>query len=254
MKVLFIGATGNVGSRVVPYLRGEFEVVGAALGGGESGGEPVAPLNIADFENTLSVVAEHQPDAIVNCAIADYRKRNREIDPDVMHEYHESTIEVNVRGAYHVYEAAFRLGVPKVVFVSSLTAVTGQPRYDSLSGDDPPRPADLYACTKLFGEQLGHVYVYRHGLSVTCLRLGQPCPMRPKSEAMWFRDPLAQGKMVHFDDIGLSIRGALRQTEGFHTYSIVSDSDHPWVIPTAIPDLDYEPSHHFTAEGIRPRK
>lgn len=209
----------------------------------------VLPLDITDFEQTSALIARVKPDAVVNSAIADYRGRNKSEDRAILHAYHLSAIEVNARGAYHIYEASFRAEVPRMVFMSSMTVVAGQPRYEILEGDDAPRPADVYACTKLFGEQLGHVYAHRFGMTVTNLRLGQPCPMRPDWEPIWCRDPKSQGIMVHFEDIARATYGALQVSSGCQSYTIVSDSEFPRVKSAAIPKLNYTPIYRFTTEG-----
>lgn len=250
MKVLFIGATGNVGSRAVPALRAEHEVIAAAVGGGEVGGQAVHNLDITDFEAVLKLVSETQADALVNCAIADYRGSSSNLPPEQRHDYFNSTIEVNVRGAYHLYEAARRFGVPKVVFISSMTTILGEPRYQTVHGDDPPHPVDFYACTKLFGEQLGRVYGTQHGLSVTCLRLANPCPLNTDVEKRLYSNPAAHGRLVHFDDITAAIRGALVQEGPFHTYAIASDAATPFVVPTAIPELNYVPAYYASHDGM----
>lgn len=40
----------------------------------------------------------------------------------------------------------------------------------------PLRPLNEYACSKIFGEALAHVYAYTHGLSCLCLRIGWVVP------------------------------------------------------------------------------
>jgi len=49
MKVLFIGATGLVGSHVVPFLKDKFELSLAALNGDNIADMEVAAVNICDW-------------------------------------------------------------------------------------------------------------------------------------------------------------------------------------------------------------
>lgn len=36
----------------------------------------------------------------------------------------------------------------------------------------PTRPLNFYACSKVFGEALAHMYAQAHGMSCICLRIG----------------------------------------------------------------------------------
>lgn len=254
MRVLFVGATGAVGQRVVPLLAPDFDLVLAARYADEVAGLPVQGVDIRDFEATAALLQASGADAVVNCAIADYRMTRERWDTAARHAYHESTIEVNVRGAYHLYEAAARAGISKFVFISSMTVVTGNPRYESLAGDEPPRPRNVYACTKLFGEQVGAVYAAEHGMSVTCLRLGQPFPLGYEQEEAWMADVTARSIFVHVEDIAAATAGALRETESFSAYSVVSASDAPWLEDVTIPALDYSPRYRFTPYGASLRE
>lgn len=248
MKVLFFGATGAVGQRVVPALSGEFELVLAAREAVEREEMPVHGVDICDFEATLQLMRESGADAVVNCAIADYRPF-RSQETETRHIYHQSALEVNVRGAYHLYEAAARANIAKFVFISSLTTLLGLPRYNCIEGTEMPRPHNVYACTKLFGEQVGQVYAAQSEMSVTCLRLGQPYPLNRPLEDELLCQARVRELMVHMDDIALAITGALRNVEAFAVYPIVSQCEAPWVNENAARGLGYKPRYFFTSTG-----
>lgn len=89
-------------------------------------------------------------------------------------------IDVNVRGAYAVLEAAHRAGVTRVVLVSSHHAVgywssAGSP----LPADLPARPDTFYGWSKAAAETLGRLYADRYGMDVICVRVGSWCPVPP---------------------------------------------------------------------------
>lgn len=254
MRVLFVGATGVVGRKVTPLLNKEFDMCLAAHEPGEIEGLPVHGVDIRDFEATLALVQEAGVEAVVNCAIADYRSQPISGTPELKHRYNESTIEVNVRGSYHLYEAAARCGVSKFVFVSSLTAIMGMPEYESITGQEPPRPSNFYACTKLFGEQLGMIYAKGGTMSVTCLRLGQPYPIDRPKDANWLTNAATRPRMVHMEDIAQAMARALRETQPFTVYPIVSKSDGMWIEDQAMEALGYVPHYVFTAEGLLRRE
>ena len=68
-RVLFVGASGVIGRRIVPALADRFSLVLAAREAGAVGGLPVAACDITDWEQTLALVQAANADAVVNCAI-----------------------------------------------------------------------------------------------------------------------------------------------------------------------------------------
>jgi uronate dehydrogenase len=81
-------------------------------------------------------------------------------------------LEVNINGAYTVFEAARRAGVPRVVFASSNHAVGFHTPEDyPLSEDTTIAPDTYYGVSKVAGEALGSLYHSRYGLDVICVRI-----------------------------------------------------------------------------------
>jgi nucleoside-diphosphate-sugar epimerase len=260
MNVLYLGATGVIGSQVIPILKEHFNLTLAAFGGGEIDGLPVIDLDITDFEATEALVkagnADGQPfDAIVNSAIAPHRDPVRR-QPGGRHLYNDKCIQVNAGGAYHVFEAAARAEVPKVVYIASLTAVLGPPRPDFIGKDAPVQTGNVYAASKVFGEHVGRYYAYRDAsegpnLKVLCLRLGQPYKSFTRSDENWATSQI-RGIASHYEDIARAIDLALKLDAQYGIFPIVSASDTPVVDPKAYADLGYQPAWNFTAEGISP--
>lgn len=259
-RVLFVGATGRVGHQVVPILREKFAVTATAISGGEVAGEPVGDIDITDWASVERVVragdAQGRPfDAVVNCAIANSYGIDHK-DPAVHHLYEEQCIDVNARGAYHVFEAAKRAGVPRVVYISSMTAVLGEPRYERIEADTLNRPRDIYAACKVFGENVGRTYAYPRGdgsggMQVTCLRLGMPYPVLTGSDRMWQKNFGRRAVIVHMEDVAQAIRCALTLPPAvrYGIYTIVSHSDNPFVDPKVYAGLGYEPLWRFSGQG-----
>jgi uronate dehydrogenase len=82
-------------------------------------------------------------------------------------------LEPNVRGLYHICDAARELGVRRLVLASSVQAVTAHLRRGGLVRvEDGPAPANHYALTKVWAEQMGEMYARVHGLSVISVRIG----------------------------------------------------------------------------------
>jgi uronate dehydrogenase len=84
----------------------------------------------------------------------------------------DEILDTNLEGTFHVFDAARREGVPRVVYASSNHAVGYVPRSALVTADVPPRPDTYYGVSKVFGEALGRLMVDRYGLEVVCLRLG----------------------------------------------------------------------------------
>lgn len=81
-------------------------------------------------------------------------------------------LDPNILGTYHVFAAAKSAGVRRVVFASSIHAVSGYPPGVQVRPDDPVNPGDLYGVTKCFGEALARYMAEQEGVSAIVLRIG----------------------------------------------------------------------------------
>ena len=85
---------------------------------------------------------------------------------------------------HHLYEAARKHGVRRIVFASS-NHVTGFYRQDEVIDPRMPmRPDGHYGLSKAFGEQLAQFYFDRYGLETVSLRIGSASPSR-RTGACW---------------------------------------------------------------------
>jgi uronate dehydrogenase len=84
----------------------------------------------------------------------------------------DTILNANIVGCYNLFEAARRKKVERVVFASSNHAVGFYPRRRRIGTDEPVRPDSRYGVSKAFGEAVGALYAYKHGLRVTCIRIG----------------------------------------------------------------------------------
>jgi nucleoside-diphosphate-sugar epimerase len=101
----------------------------------------------------------------------------------------ESILHSNIIGSYHVFEACRLAGVKRVIFASSMQVNFGtkadEPYSSIYAGlherlpteippvthEQPTRPTNLYASSKVWGEALAHTYAHTHGMSCICLRI-----------------------------------------------------------------------------------
>lgn len=84
----------------------------------------------------------------------------------------EELLPTNIIGTYNLFLAAQQANCRRVVFASSIHAVSGYPMDVQIKTSDPVNPADLYGVTKCFGEALGRYMAEQEGLSVIALRIG----------------------------------------------------------------------------------
>jgi dTDP-glucose 4,6-dehydratase len=78
-------------------------------------------------------------------------------------------IETDVRGVYHIVEAAKKLGTQRVLLVST-DEVYGSIDLGSFKETDPVRPRNPYAASKAGGELLGMAYYHTFGTPVIVTR------------------------------------------------------------------------------------
>lgn len=157
----------------------------------------------------------------------------------------EPILQANVHGLHHLYEAARRQGVRRIVFASS-NHVTGSYRQGETIGPDaPPRPDGHYGLSKLYGEGIASLYWHRHGIESVCLRIGTatPLPEDRRALASWLspRD-LVQlvEKALTAPDVGCLVAyGCSRNTRRW------------WASEAAWARLGYEPQDDAEAHAAR---
>lgn len=84
-------------------------------------------------------------------------------------------VRLSVEGSISVFDAARDAGVRRVVYASSHHVVGLHPRqpHGPRMGDTAIlRPDSRYAVAKAFGESLGALYAYKHGMQVLSIRIG----------------------------------------------------------------------------------
>ncbi len=84
----------------------------------------------------------------------------------------ETLLPTNIVGTYNVFAAAKAAGCRRVVYASSIHAVSGHPVDAQVGPDDPVAPGDLYGVTKCFGEALARYMADFEGVSAIAVRIG----------------------------------------------------------------------------------
>lgn len=165
-KALIIGAAGFVG----PYLarclaENGWEVYVTKLPQEQLALENarVCDLDILDAAATDALLEQVRPDGIFHLA-AQSSVALSWAKPDL-------TIDINIKGASHVLEAARRLEKkPRILLIGSseeygLTSGGGM-----ISEDHPVTPANYYAATKVCQEMIGALYCRAYDMDVMCTR------------------------------------------------------------------------------------
>jgi uronate dehydrogenase len=98
----------------------------------------------------------------------------------------EDVIGPNIRGLYHVYEAA-RREKARVIFASSNHAVGFYERTRTVPADAGFLPDGYYGLSKAYGELMGRMYWFKHGVENVNIRIGSafPEPVNARMLATW---------------------------------------------------------------------
>ncbi|CAF0858694.1 unnamed protein product [Rotaria sordida] len=80
--------------------------------------------------------------------------------------------EANIDGLYNIFIAAKNAGVKRMIYASSIHAITGYPKGVQAKTTEPPNPGDLYGVTKCFGEALCRYMGEKEGVPSIAVRIG----------------------------------------------------------------------------------
>jgi uronate dehydrogenase len=183
-RVLMTGAAGEIGTRLRSLLKGVYPELRLSdlkrppdLGADER----FIPADLARMEEVEAAV--DGVDGIIH------------LGGHSVEGSWDTILQANIIGCYNLFEAARRKGVKRVVFASSNHTIGYYRRYRRIDTDKKVRPDSRYGVSKVFGEALGALYADKHGLRVTCVRIGnfgdKPIDLRRLS--IWLKpEDLAQ--------------------------------------------------------------
>jgi nucleoside-diphosphate-sugar epimerase len=240
MRVLVTGACGKVGAHVARALRADAAfadgVYTTDLARGvydtPSDAQPASAAlywqaDLCDAGAVYALIARAKPDVVVHVAAI----------PDPSHTPPGVVFTNNISSTFNVVEACVRMGVARLVNISSetvpgfffpervLPGVSGQPLFCPVDETHPIAPQDPYALSKHFGEQLCDAAVRRApGLSVVTIR------------PSWCQDAANIGR-----NLGPLIRDPSLPQPGMWSYVIIHD------LAAAVKAA----AHHFGAVEVR---
>jgi uronate dehydrogenase len=188
--VLVTGASGGIGTRLRRLLKGiyrDLRLSDLAPPADLAAGEQFVQADLADMAGVERAVAG--VDGIVH------------LGGFAVEGPWDVILKANIIGCHNLFEAARRHGVKRVVFASSNHVVGFYPRRRRIGVDAPVRPDSRYGASKAFGEALGALYAFKHGLRVTCIRIGNvaDAPVDRRRLSIW----LAPEDLVQLIRIGL---------------------------------------------------
>ena len=237
--VLVTGAAGGIGTRLRKLLDGVY-----------------SRIVWSDIRKPDDLASHH---IFVEADLADLEQVERLVDgvDGIVHLGGESVeqsweriLRANIIGCHNLFEAARRRKVKRVVFASSNHAVGFYPRQRKIGTDEPVRPDSRYGVSKAFGEALGALYAYKHGLRVTCIRIGNfaDAPIDLRRLAIW----IGPEDLVQLIRIGLD-HPDLR----YEIFFGASDNERGWWDNEAAYRYGYRPSgrgEDFAAEALAVQK
>ncbi len=145
----------------------------------------------------------------------------------------DAILQSNIIGAYTIWEAAYRNGVRRVVYASSIHAVGMYPKNEFIGTDVPHRPDTYYGLAKCFAEDLASLYWDKRGVEAVCMRI---------LSAAQVGNPRAVGSWLSYDDlIHLVERAIDTPVTGFSIVYGVSNNDRAPVDNSKAQYLGYRP-------------
>jgi len=149
-KILVTGASGFLGTYLVPLLRRSHELVAIDR----------EDLDVRDITAVPRVIKRHSPDLVCHLAALCGAAPSRENPPDYY--------AVNALGTVHLLEACRRAGVGRFLFTSSLTVHGASP--DPVNESSAFAPRHPYAASKVAAEFAVRDYSLHFGIHSIILR------------------------------------------------------------------------------------
>jgi len=223
-RILLTGAAGGLGQILRESLREFAQVIRlsdiAPLAPARDEREEVHPCDLSDKQAVDALV--DGVDAILHFGGISVERS------------FEQVLDANIRGVFHVYEAARRHQVKRVVFASSNHVIGFYPQDQIIDCQVPHRPDSYYGLSKAYGEDLASFYHDRYGIETVSLRIGSSFP-QPRDRRMlctW----------LSYADLDQLIDKALHTGNVGHTIVYgVSANEHVWWDNRHAAHLNYQP-------------
>lgn len=132
----------------------------------------------------------------------------------------DTLLPANIVGTYNMVVAAISSRCKRIVYASSVHAVSGYPEGSGIPEAMPVRPGDLYGVTKCFGEALGSFVTHTEDISFVALRIGafrEPASLASPDSGWMLQDYTAPEDLYSQLDVVIEAEGL-----GFEIFNAVS--------------------------------
>lgn len=230
-RILLTGAAGDLGTQLrrgLAPLAHHLRLADRNEIGDPQPNEEALVFDLSDEAAVMAAVKD--VDAIVHFGGASRERPWQDI------------LDSTIRGSYHIYEAARKQGVKRVIFASSVHAIGYHPLDAHIDTATPVRPDSLYGVSKCFVESLSRLYWDKFGIETVCLRIFSSFPEPADRRMLW--------SWLSFDDCVRLVTSALTAPSVGHTISFgMSDNTVKPVDNGLAGHLGYVPQD--SAEGYR---
>jgi nucleoside-diphosphate-sugar epimerase len=231
-KLLITGAAGRIGTFLTHHLLDHLDesyslVLSDVRIPEETRGFPFTQTDVADLD-AMRVLCQGI-DTVIHMAA----------DPSPRASW-ESLLPRNVIAVYNIFQAAHENNCRRVIFASSINAVSGYPEDLQVKTTMPVRPANLYGATKAWGEAVACVYADQMNLSAICLRFGG-VGTRTRVENMAVDHPYLN-TVITLDDLTQLVAASVKTDHHFGIYHGVSNNRFKRLdISDAREEIGYDP-------------
>ncbi len=211
-RLLLTGAAGGLGKVLRERLRPYANILRlsdiANMAPTEGPHEEIVPCDLADKQAVHQLV--EGVDAIIHFGGVSVERPFEEI------------VGPNICGVFHIYEAARRHGVKRVVFASSNHVIGFYKQNEGIDAHALRRPDSYYGLSKSYGEDMASFYFDRYGIETVSIRIGSsfPEPANRRMMSTW----------LSFDDLTHLIERCLYADNVGHTvvYGMSNNRDVWW--------------------------
>lgn len=211
-RILLTGAAGGLGKVLRERLRPYANI-----------------LRLSDIGEMAPAAGPHEE--VVHCDLADKAEVQRLVEgvDAILHfggvsveRPFEEILGANICGVFHIYEAARRHGVKRVVFASSNHVIGFYQQDERLDARSARRPDGYYGLSKSYGEDMASFYFDRYGIETVSIRIGSsfPEPANRRMMSTW----------LSYDDLTQLIERCLYTANVGHTvvYGMSDNRDVWW--------------------------
>lgn len=217
MKILLIGCTGLVGTKLFEKLSQKHEVIGFCRSKPRNCPKGAIYYNgdVSEASILYDIIRRHRPDVVIHNAAVSH--------PMLFLDQPFRIVNVNVNGTMNALEASRQFDVKRFVYISS-GAVYGECHLDVVPEETMRYAQSIYGASKIACEELVRTYnvpslslrvgfVYGPGRELYCPIRSLLVDLLEKNEAVWAKGIDQMLDYIHVDDVADCIMAAAEAPE-----------------------------------------